>query len=54
MNIFYNNSPVTDGDGLSVCCVKMSERCENAKKMSNVKEVKQLDYGGGSQKLCVT
>ena len=30
--------------------VKLSKRCQVVKKMSNVKKMKHLDYGGGSQK----
>ena len=30
--------------------VKFSKRCQVVKKMSNVKKLKHLDYGGGSQK----
>ena len=30
--------------------VKLSKRCQVVKKMSNVKKIKHLDYGGGSQK----
>ena len=30
--------------------VNLSKRCQFVKKMSNVKKVKHMDYGGGSQK----
>ena len=29
---------------------QVSKRCQVVKKMSNVKKIKHLDYGGGSEK----